>query len=58
MVSSAGGQSPIGSALTSNFVAFFLTKKNSSPLVHRPYLQASISSKRGSISAMSFAACS
>ncbi len=39
-------------------MAFFLTKKNSNPLVHRPYLQASISSKKGSISAMSFAACS
>ena len=39
-------------------MAFFLTKKNSNPLVHSPYLQASISSKKGSISAMSFAACS
>ena len=34
--SSPGGQSPIGSASIWNFVAFFLTKKNSRPLVQRP----------------------
>ena len=58
MDSSTGGQSPIGSASTWNFVAFLRRKKNSRPLVHKAYRQASISSKNGLTSAMSCAACS
>ena len=39
------------------FVIFFFKKKNSRPFVQRPYSQLSTSSKNGSISSRSFAAC-